>query len=612
MRISQSVTVAAPAAAVWERVCDPMRWPRDLGRMRCSHLGDTPRSGVGARYWLHLEVGAAEVGSLIEILEYEPQTGLSWTTIRGFEQRGHWRLRQCEAGTELTLGVSYQASGGLAALATDELSSVFVRRYLREALSTLARRLQSPGNMRAAPTTTPLLARGATALGDAARLAGSLTRTALAKPARPDRYPRSLAALARSGPAAAGRYAALGVLHPDAPAVIDEQGTLTFARLCERTSRLASALADHGIGAGSTVALMCRNHRGFVEAFLACSMLGAHRLLLDPQLPKPALTALLGGERPQAIVYDAELSRPLNALPRDSKRFLAWAQPAGNNKDGTLEELIAASAPDRRVPLVGYEGRTTILTPGARGTPERATHPAPPLSAVLSIIDSIRMQPGGRMLVSAPLGDRCGVMCLSIASLLMSALVLQREFDAESALAMVEHERVASWVLTATMLERVLELPAKVSCRYDTGSLRSVLVGDGPLLPALASRFMDEYGEILHAIYMTNRVDWVTIAQPKDLRRAPGTVGRAPRHTIVRVLDEDGVSLLPGQTGRIFAANRMLADRGDCEEIEVFDGLMATGDIGHLDDHGRLFLDGPVGGGYPEREARSASSSARA
>ena len=379
--------------------------------------------------------------------------------------------------------------------------------------------------------------------------------------------------------------------HPDAAALIDERGTVTFAQLHRRTSRLASTLGERGIGPGAKVAVMCRNHRGFLEAFLATSMLGADRLLLDTYLPKPALTKLLGRERPQAIIYDAEFSRRLSANIPHSERFVAWAEPNDTHEHTTLDQLIAAAAGDPRVALVGYEGRTTTLAADASGAPEAATHPCAPISAVLSILESIPIKPGENMLVAAPLWHQWSLMCLSIASLQASTLLLHGEFDGEATLASIERERASSCVLTPAMLKRILKLPSKVRCSYNTSSLRTAVVGGAPLAPALARGFMDEYGEILYGAYVTNRAGWVTIASPKDLRRAPGAAGRTPRHTIVRVLDDDGASMLAGQTGRVFVANRTLGDLDQDEDVEVFDGLVATGERGHLDDHGRLFLE---------------------
>src|SRR5919199_548003 len=104
------------------------------------------------------------------------------------------------------------------------------------------------------------------------------------RPVRPDRPPRALAALQRWGFTPAGGFAAAAALYPGAEAVIDERGTLSFKDLHERSNRLANALADEGIVEGDGVGLMCRNHRGFVEAVVALAKLGANAMLLNTPL----------------------------------------------------------------------------------------------------------------------------------------------------------------------------------------------------------------------------------------------------------------------------------------------------------------------------------------
>jgi fatty-acyl-CoA synthase len=88
-------------------------------------------------------------------------------------------------------------------------------------------------------------------------------------------------------------------------------------------------------------------------------------------------------------------------------------------------------------------------------------------------------------------------------------------------------------------------------------------------------------------------VAWATIATPEDLRAAPGTAGRPPRNTIVRIYGPDSKPLPPGQTGRIFVGNEFQFEGytggGTKEQI---DGLLASGDVGHFDPEGRLFVDG--------------------
>jgi acyl-coenzyme A synthetase/AMP-(fatty) acid ligase len=594
MRIAERMIVDAPPKVVWEGIADPTRWPRDLGRMYCSHVTGSPDHGPGARYWLHVEVGAAEVGSEIEVLEYEPLNAFSWATIRGLEQRGHWRLRdRGDGSTEVTLGVSYQASGGLAALVTDEISSVFVRRYVRDSLSALARRVECAAGGAHAHENAALLGHGPRLLGDALHAAAALTRARLVRPARPDRYARAVAAVARWGQTYAGGYAAAAALYPGDRAVIDEHGTLTFAQLHERTNRLAGVLADQGIGVGKQVAVMCRNHSGFVETLIATSKLGADALLLDTALGERELGELVKRERPRAVVYDTEFAEPLALSLRRRKAFIAWHEPTDRCRHRTLEELIAHGDSTKPVPA-GHSAGSTSLASAKAATPPSESRGSS-MAAALAVLEVIPLHSRGRVLVAAPLSAEWGLTSFSLAALLASGLVLRRQFDPEATLAAIERERVTCCAVDAAMLSGILELPAQVRKRYDTSSLRCVPMSGGPLADALAMRFMDEYGDVLYTLFGTGEAGWVTIARPADLRRAPGTAGRPLRHTTVRILDERDVPVRAGQTGRIFVANEMLRQGGADRSTQALGGLIATGEKGYLDDHGRLSVERAAG-----------------
>jgi fatty-acyl-CoA synthase len=104
---------------------------------------------------------------------------------------------------------------------------------------------------------------------------------------------------------------------------------------------------------------------------------------------------------------------------------------------------------------------------------------------------------------------------------------------------------------------------------------------------------MDAFGDILYNLYGSTEVAYAAIATPSDLRAAPGCVGRPPYGTEVRLVDADGRPVAVGQTGRIFVGNSIqfagYTGGGDKERL---DGLMSTGDVGHLDEHGRLFVSG--------------------
>jgi fatty-acyl-CoA synthase len=134
---------------------------------------------------------------------------------------------------------------------------------------------------------------------------------------------RAVRKIARWGQSAAGAYAAGAQLRPREPAVIDDLGELTFAEVHERTNRLGSALPDVGIGAGDSVALMCRNHRGFVETVVALSKLGANTLLLNTGFAGPQLADVVERENPGAVVYDQEFTNLVGGALHGRQGFVA-------------------------------------------------------------------------------------------------------------------------------------------------------------------------------------------------------------------------------------------------------------------------------------------------
>jgi fatty-acyl-CoA synthase len=104
---------------------------------------------------------------------------------------------------------------------------------------------------------------------------------------------------------------------------------------------------------------------------------------------------------------------------------------------------------------------------------------------------------------------------------------------------------------------------------------------------------MDRFGDNVYNLYGSTEVSWATVATPEDLRAAPGTAGRPPRGTVVRLYDEDGREVPRGEVGRIFVGNEMAFEgyTGGGGK-QVIDGLFSSGDVGHLDSAGRLFIDG--------------------
>ncbi len=602
MRIEEQIEVHAPREEVWKPIADPAGWPGFMaGITRFDHEGGPgPDLCVGSRFSMRMRVGSADVGGLIEVVECDPAADLAWTSVTGIDQRGRWRLRETSGGaTRVVLRLSYGAPGGLLGLLTDRLSAGEVRQNLRASLENLKARVEGESVSKE---------QGAGIAGKVMHEVGSLRVLAEARvirPIRPDKLVRLGSTLARWGRSPAAGFIAGAVTSPHEPAVVDELGTLTFSEVDRRSNALAHSLSDAGIKEGDGVAIMCRNHRGFVESTVAVAKLGAHALYLNTAFAGPQLTEVVQREKPAAIVYDEEFADLLTDAGRRRKRFIGWREESSEGSRGdaestasgpadpTLEDLIAAGPTDRPVPPE-QTGKAIILTSGTTGTPKGANRSSPQsLGPAISLLSKIPLRTRQTTHIAAPLFHSWGFAHFTIGLLLSSTMVLARKFDPENCLAQIERTRAESLVVVPVMMQRILDLPEATRRRYDVSSLR-VVAASGSALPGdLATEWMDEFGDNLYNLYGSTEVAWATIATPEDMRAAPGTAGKPPRGTVLKLYDDKGVEVPEGETGRIFVGNELLFEgyTGGGSKDEI-DGLMATGDVGRLDYAGRLFVEG--------------------
>ncbi len=430
------------------------------------------------------------------------------------------------------------------------------------------------------------------ALADSMYVANTFVRAGILRPSRPDRALRAALGLHRWGPSLAAGYLGAAARYPNATGVIDEIGTVTFSEIDCRTNALARGLAGHGVREGDGVAIMCRNHRWFVEASIACSKLGADAVYLNTSFAAPQVADVIGREAPAAIVYDDEFSEAIGDASEQRPCFVAWQdQPSGATP--CLDELCVTRSRDPLAPPA-RAGRTVILTSGTTGSPKGANRASPTsLSPAAALLSAIPLRARETTMIAAPLFHSWGFAHLTLSTALSSTLVLTRRFDPEATLRAVAQRRATALVVVPVMLQRMLELGPERLRAHDTGSLR-VIAASGSALPGpLAERVMDAFGDKLYNLYGSTEVAWASIASPDDLRAAPGTAGRPPRGTVVRILGPDSRELGAGERGQIFVGSELLFDgyTGGGDKARV-GGLMSTGDVGHFDADGRLFVDG--------------------
>jgi acyl-CoA synthetase (AMP-forming)/AMP-acid ligase II len=416
------------------------------------------------------------------------------------------------------------------------------------------------------------------------RIARALWRSGLLR-LSPLQVIRVLAAWRRCGSSLAALAAFAAVRFPDRCALHDEDGPLSFADLVARSEALASSLLhEHGLRAGDQAALLCRNHRGFVIGLLALARLGVDVLVLNTESPGRALRRIFERQRATLVLHDAELGH-----------FVAESVP--QLRRCRVDESIVPSR--RGLPRVRRAGQLVVLTSGSTGVP-KGVRRRPALGNVLptvaGLLDSLPLAMHRPTVLAIPLHHGYGLTTLAMTLAMAAPLHLGRRFEIAPLLARLPDDAAAVLVSVPTLLQRWLRQP-----RSPRMPIAAVLSGSAPLDSGLCLQLLDACGPVLFNLYGSTEAGVIAMANPDELRSAPGSVGRPLPGTAVRLLDALGRPVAAGGIGR-------LQVRGPLVLRPAADGWLDTGDLGRADAQGRLFVCGRadamfVSGGenvYPE------------
>ncbi|MGA9490509.1 MAG: AMP-binding protein [Mycobacterium sp.] len=399
---------------------------------------------------------------------------------------------------------------------------------------------------------------------------------------------------------AVDRYGLLGAAtvitaarDPDGLALIDERGALSFGELDRRTNALANQWRRLGLGPDASVAILARNHRGFLEAVYAAAKCGAGVVLLNTGFGSVQLADMVTRERADLLVHDDEFSAVVADVHPKFGRIRAWTGTPQTPAADTLDALIehGDTAPP---PRSGGRPRIVILTSGTTGTPKGAARSEPySLIPVGGLLGKVPFR--GREVTECcvPLFHSLAFSHAMFAMVLGSTLVLRREFDPFKTLNSVATHQASAMIVVPIMLRRILDLGPAALAEHDLSALRIVFVGGSQFGVALATRALEALGPVVYNMYGSTEVAYATIATPADLSAEPGCVGGVVPGSVVKVFVDNQHEAAPGMAGRIFVGNGLAFEGytggGTKETIE---GLLATGDVGHFDLAGRLFIDG--------------------
>lgn len=428
-------------------------------------------------------------------------------------------------------------------------------------------------------------------------------------------------ALLEWGPSVVVPFEAAARRHPRRAAIVDHAGTLSYAALKQRTDAMAAGLAGN-LAEGAAVGLLSHNHRGFVEAYLASAKLGAPVVLLNTGFAAPQLAGVVARERVGLVLHDLATAAVVADATPDLPAIAVDAPAADPSSLAAVAERSAGARPARP----RSSSQPVLLTSGTTGTPKGARRQRLPRDPRLftGLLGAIPYRAGDVIVCPAPLFHAWGFSQLLLAGALGATLVLRPEFDPAQTVADVAAHRATVLAAVPVMLQRILALDDAVGGsagaavdgaaavpaaaidataaataagsdreRDALASLR-VVASSGSALPGrLAGEWMARFGDHLYNLYGSTEVGQATVAGPADLHAAPGTAGRPLPGVSVRIVDDRGRRVPNGNVGRIMVGNPFRFDgyTGGGTKA-VVNGRMATGDLGYLDERGRLYVGG--------------------
>jgi long-chain acyl-CoA synthetase len=242
-------------------------------------------------------------------------------------------------------------------------------------------------------------------------------------------------------------------------------------------------------------------------------------------------------------------------------------------------------------------------TSGTTGRPKGVRRVLPPQADATRIAALVRealgrgygIEPGIRALVSAPLYHSAPNLYSLQAMLNEAYLVLEPRFDAERTLALIERHRLTHAYLVPTMYVRMLRLPDATKRRYDLTSMRFVASTGSPCPPEVKRAMIDWWGPVFYECYASSEAGLITVISSPEALARPGSAGRAIGGGSLKILDEQGRELPPGEIGLIYARQPAYPDFTYNNNPEARarlerDGLWTLGDMGYLDVDGYLYV----------------------
>jgi fatty-acyl-CoA synthase len=392
---------------------------------------------------------------------------------------------------------------------------------------------------------------------------------------RPDRLPRAMLAMAPWGASLPGVVAAAAARYPERSAIVDDDGSVTYDELWSRARSVAAGLTELGAAPGTTIGILGRNHRGFAEWLVGAAATGAHVTLMNTGFAGPQLADVVEHEGVSLLLHDDE-----------------FADVAAASGVPTVDETAATrmAAAGRTVRPTRHQGRLVILTSGTTGTAQGGgrSSGSTSIEGIAAVLDAIPLRLGDVQVVPAPLFHAWGLSHLTCSAW---HGVRPRSWRGGS----IRRDPRPDDPSTGRRARRRSghALPLAHRRRLVAHAGLRVIASSGSALGAkLSTDVLERFGPVLYNLYGSTEVAVATVAPPTTCAapRAPpagwpsgcGSRSSTNRRRPCRRARPDASS----SAARCASTATPTAGQG------VQRGLLSTGDLGHLDERGLLFVEG--------------------
>jgi len=378
-------------------------------------------------------------------------------------------------------------------------------------------------------------------------------------------------------------------------ALIDDRGQETWAELAERASRLLGLLASAGIGPGDTIALFLGNRREAFEAFWACAHAGVTYVPVNWHWTADELAYVLDDAACRALLVDeafADVATATGAVDR-----LDLVTVTGEDHEARL------AAVDPLEPAEALLGGPMFYTSGTTGRPKGVRGalaggggvPSGVLSLVAGGLGDY-VPAGGRTLLAGPVYHSAQWVFSFLPMVAGSSVVMRQRFEPAAFVRDLDEHAVTNVHLVPVQFKRLLDLPAPVRDGLVGRDLQAVWHGGAPCPEPWKRAMIDWLGPRVHEYYGSTEGAFISRITAEEWLARGGSVGRPLATIEVLVLDDDGQAVPPGEPGTLWFRNLLGMDfeyHNDPAKTAAAHrepGVFTTGDVGHLDEDGYLWL----------------------